>query len=92
MEHKVEKKWRTLQERDELISLWKQSSKSRKLFCDRQGLNYNSFIIKYKQHKAKAKTETGFSGKLKKRYDGSQILTTITQDWKSCAADLELAD
>ena len=57
----VEKKWRTRQEKDELISLWKHSGKSRKLFCDRQELNYNSFIAKHKQPKAKAKTETSFS-------------------------------
>ena len=56
-----EKKWRTRQEKDELISVMKQSGKSRKLFCDRQGLNYTNFITKHKQHKAKAKTEIGFS-------------------------------
>ena len=57
----VEKKWRTRQEKDELIALWKQSGKSRKLYCNNQGLNYNSFFSCHQQHKAKAKTETGFS-------------------------------
>ena len=57
----VEKKWRTRQEKDELIALWKQSGKSRKLFCIDQGLNYNSFVSWHQQHKAKAKSETGFS-------------------------------
>ena len=57
----VEKKWRTRQEKDELIALWKQNGKSRKLYCNDQGLNYNSFVTKYKQHKAKGETETGFS-------------------------------
>ena len=57
----VEKKWRTRQEKDELIALWKQSGKSRKLFCIDYGLNYHSFVSWHQQHKAKAKTETGFS-------------------------------
>ena len=57
----VEKKWRTRQEKDELIVLCKQSGKSRKLFYNDQGLNYNSFFSWHQQHKAKAKTETGFS-------------------------------
>ena len=57
----VEKKWRTRQEKDELIALWKQSGKSRKLYCNDQGLNYNSFVSWHQQHKAKAKSETGFS-------------------------------
>ena len=61
MEHNVEKKWRTRQEKDELIVLWKQSGKSRKLFCIDQGLSYNSKVSWHKQHKAKAKTETGLS-------------------------------
>ena len=57
----VEKKLRTRQEKNELIALWKQSGKSRKLYCNDQGLNYNSFVSWYQQHKAKDKTETGFS-------------------------------
>ena len=57
----VEKKWRTRQEKDELIALWKQSGKSRKLFYNDQGLNYNSFVSWHQQHKAKAKSETSFS-------------------------------
>ena len=61
MEHKVKKKWRPRQEKDELIALWKQSGKSRKLYCNDQGLNYNSFVSWHQQHKAKGKTETGFS-------------------------------
>ena len=48
-------------EKDELIALWKQSGKSRKLFCNDQGLNYNSFVSWHKEQKAKVKTETGFS-------------------------------
>ena len=31
------------------------------MFCNEQGLNYISFIIWNKEHKAKLKTETGFS-------------------------------
>ena len=57
----VEKKWRTRQEKDELITLWKQSGKSRKLFCNDHGLNYNNFVSWHQQHKSKAKSETGFS-------------------------------
>lgn len=57
----VEKKWRTRQEKDELIAQWKQSGKSRKLFCIEQGLNYNSFVTWHKEQKAKSKTEPGFS-------------------------------
>ena len=38
----------------------KTNSKSRKLYCNDQELNYTSFITKHKQHKAKAKTETCF--------------------------------
>ena len=44
-----------------LIALWKQTIKSRKLFCDRQEFNYTSFISWHKEQKAKAKTETCFS-------------------------------
>ena len=61
MEHKVEKKWRTRQEKDELIALWKQSGKSRKLFGNDQGLNYNSFVVWNKEQKSKQKTEPEFS-------------------------------
>ena len=57
----VEKKWRTRQEKDELIALSKQSGKSRKLFCNDQGMNYYNFVFWHQQHKAKGKTETGFS-------------------------------
>ena len=56
-----EKKWRTRQEKDELISVMKQSGKSRKLFCNDQGLNYNSFVSWHQRLIAKVKTETGFS-------------------------------
>ena len=105
MEHKVKKM--TNVSGKKLIALWKQTSKSRKLFCDRQGLNYNSFITKHKQYKAKAKTETSFSQTQKTLRQitdpyyyyagfeilccwsltrGLEILSSITQDWKSCAA------
>ena len=57
----VEKKWRTRQEKDELIALSKQSGKSRKLFCNDQGMNYYNFVSWHQQQKAKDKTETGFS-------------------------------
>lgn len=57
----VEKKWRTRQEKDELIELWKQSGKSRRLFCIDQGLNYNSFVTWHKEQKAKSKPGSGFS-------------------------------
>ena len=39
----------------------KTNSKSRKLYCNDQELNYTSFITKHQQHKAQAKTETAFS-------------------------------
>ena len=35
----VENKWRTRQEKDELIAQWKLSGKSRKLFSEARGLN-----------------------------------------------------
>ena len=57
----VEKKWRTRQEKDELIAQWKLSGKSRKLFSEDRGLNYNSFVTWHKEQKAKAKSETGFA-------------------------------
>ena len=42
--------------------IWvKTNSKSRKLFCDQQELNYTSFVTWHKEQKAKVKTETGFS-------------------------------
>ena len=40
----VEKKWRTRQEKDELLAQWKQSGQNRSVFCSEQGLNYNSFV------------------------------------------------
>ena len=57
----VEKKWRTRLEKDEFISQWKQSGKSRRVFCQEHGLNYNSFITWNKEQKSKLKTEAGFS-------------------------------
>ena len=59
--HRVEKKWRTHLKKDELLLHWRQSGQSRRLFCSEQGLTYNSFVTWYKQHKAKAKRESGFS-------------------------------
>ena len=57
----IEKKWRTRLEKDELISQWKQSGMSRKVFCDEQGLNYNSFITWDNEKKSKLKAGSGFS-------------------------------
>ena len=57
----VEKKWRTRQEKDELLAQWKQSGQSRRIFCSEQGLNYNSFVNWHKEQKTKSKTESGFS-------------------------------
>ena len=68
----VEKKWRTRQEKDELIALWKQSGKSRKLYCNDQGLNYTSFVSWHQRLIAKAKTEIGFSQTQKT----SRLITT----------------
>ena len=47
----VEKKWRTRQEKDELLLQWNQSGQSRRVFCSEQGLNYNSFVTWHKEQK-----------------------------------------
>ena len=57
----VEKKWRTRQEKDELLLQWNQSGQSRRVFCSEQGLNYNSFVTWHKEQKTKTKTESSFS-------------------------------
>ncbi|MEO7157059.1 MAG: hypothetical protein ABI039_05835 [Vicinamibacterales bacterium] len=60
-ENNVEKKWRSRQEKDALISQWQQSGKSRKAFCVEHGLNYNSFVTWHKEQKVKLKAESGFA-------------------------------
>jgi len=52
--------WRTREQKEELILLWQQSGKSRKVFCEEQGITYNSLVSWCKQFKDQ-KVSTGFS-------------------------------
>lgn len=56
----VQKGWRTREQKEELILKWQQSGKSRKAFCEEQGITYNSLVSWCKQFKDQ-KTATGFS-------------------------------
>ena len=56
----VQKGWRTREQKQELILLWQQSGKSRKAFCEEQGITYNSLVSWCKQFKDQ-KAATGFS-------------------------------
>ena len=56
----VQKGWRTREQKQELILQWQQSGKSRKTFCEEQGITYNSLVSWCKQFKDQ-KNATGFS-------------------------------
>ena len=43
-ENNVQKSWRTREEKEELILQWQQSGKSRKEFCEENGISYNSLV------------------------------------------------
>ena len=58
---KVNKIWRTREEKEELIFQWQQSGKSRKEFCQEKGITYNSLVGWCKQSKDKKSAATGFS-------------------------------
>jgi hypothetical protein len=56
----VQKGWRTREQKQELILQWQQSGKSRKAFCEEQGITYNSLVGWCKQFKDQ-KATTGFT-------------------------------
>ena len=56
----VQKGWRTWQQKEELILQWQQSGKSRKEFCQEQGITYNSLVGWCKQFKDR-KASSGFT-------------------------------
>ena len=59
-ENNVQKGWRTREQKEEIILQWQQSGKSRKEFCQEQGITYNSLVGWCKQFKDK-KASSGFS-------------------------------
>ena len=56
----VQKSWRTLEQKQEIIEQLQQSGKSRKEFCEEHQINYNSLVSWCKQLKDQ-KRSTGFS-------------------------------
>ena len=58
-ENNVQKGWRTREQKEEIILQWQQSGKSRKEFCQEQGITYNSLVGWCKQFKDK-KSSSGF--------------------------------
>jgi hypothetical protein len=42
--YREQKGWRTREQKEKIILLWKQSGKSRKEFCQDQGISYNSLV------------------------------------------------
>ena len=56
----VQKGWRTREQKEELILQWQQSGKSRKDFCQEQGITYNSLVGWCKQFKDR-KVSSGFA-------------------------------
>lgn len=66
----VQKGWRSREQKEELILLWQQSGKSRKVFCQEQGITYNSLVGWCKQFKDQ-KQSAGFTEiKLKENSTG----------------------
>jgi hypothetical protein len=59
-ENNVQKGWRTREQKEELILRWQQSGKSRKEFCQENGISYNSLVGWCKQIKEE-KTSSGFT-------------------------------
>lgn len=59
-ETNVQKSWRTREQKEELILQWQQSGKSRKQFCQENGITYNSLVGWCKQFKDK-KSSPGFA-------------------------------
>src|SRR5689334_2459419 len=56
----VQKGWRTREQKQEIILQWQQSGKSRKEFCEENGIGYNSLVGWCKQFKDH-KTTSGFT-------------------------------
>lgn len=71
----VQKGWRTLAQKEELILQWQQSGKSRKEFCAENGITYNSLVGWCKQFKDR-KISPGFS-ELKVKHD-SGLFAQVT--------------
>lgn len=60
IQNNVQKSRRTREQKEELILQWQQSGKSRKEFCQENGITYNSLVGWCKQLKDK-KTSPGFA-------------------------------
>lgn len=56
----VQKGWRTREQKEEIILQWQQSGKSRKEFCQEQGITYNSLVGWCKQFRDR-KASPGFT-------------------------------
>ena len=50
-QNNVQKGWRTREQKQEIILQWQQSGKSRKDFCQENGISYNSLVGWCKQFK-----------------------------------------
>jgi hypothetical protein len=59
-QNNVQKGWRTREQKEEIILQWQQSGKSRKEFCQEQGITYNSLVGWCKQFKDR-KVSSGFT-------------------------------
>ncbi len=53
-QNNVQKGWRTREQKEEIILQWQQSGKSRKEFCQEQGISYNSLVGWCKQFRDQA--------------------------------------
>ena len=84
MEHKV-KKMTNASGEEKLIALWKQIVKAENYFVIDKNLTTPVLFLDIRNKKQRQKQKPVFR-KLKKRYDGLQILATITQGWKLYAA------
>ena len=58
-QNNVQKNWRTQAEKRAIISKWQESGKSRREFCEENGINYNSLVSWSKQLRDK-KPSPGF--------------------------------
>jgi hypothetical protein len=59
-QNNVRNGWRTREQKQEIILQWQQSGKSRKEFCQEQGITYNSLVGWCKQFKDQ-KESSGFT-------------------------------
>ena len=60
IQNNVQKGLRTREQKQELISQWEKSGKSRKVFCEENGIGYNSLVGWCKQFKD-PEPSTGFA-------------------------------